>query len=83
MQNGGVHGIDDLLEGDVLGWAGEQVTTGLATATFNEAGTAKVIQNLHEKISGDGFTLRKLFESCKSSPVMLLRKLSEGTAGVF
>ena len=83
LEERGVHGLDDLAQADGFRGAGEAVAAGLAAAAFDETGTAEVVENLDEKISGDGFSLRQVLEACKSSGVMVFGELSQGPARIF
>ncbi len=83
LEERGVHGLDDLAQADGFRGAGEAVAAGLAAAAFDETGTAEVVENLDEKISGDGFSLRQVLEACKSSGVMVFGELSQCPARVF
>ena len=78
-----IHGFNDLPQSDGVRRAGKQIAAGFAAAAFDEAGSAQVIENLHKKVRGHGFALRHLIKPCKTPPVMDLRELSEGPAGVF
>lgn len=59
LEERGVDGINDLAQGDGVGFFMQQVATGFATAAFDETCPAEVIENLHQKVCRDGFALRK------------------------
>lgn len=54
-----------------------------ATAGVDDPGPAKVIKDLHQKVGGDSFPLRKLVKAGKSLAVIGLGKLCKSAAGVF
>ena len=83
LEKGRVHRLDDLPQGDGIGGTGEKVASGLSAAAVNEAAAPQIVQNLHKKVAGDGFTLCHLVKPCKTPPVMDLRELSESPACVF
>lgn len=58
LDEGGVDGEDDLAEGDGCGRSGEEVSAGFSAAAFDDSGAAEVVEDLDEKVGGDGFTLR-------------------------
>lgn len=47
----GVHGFNDLAEGDLVCGASEKVAAGHATAAFDEAGAAEIVEDLDEEVS--------------------------------
>ena len=51
LEQRGIHGIDDLAQGDRLRGACQQVSACLAAAALDEAGAAQIIEDLHKKIS--------------------------------
>ncbi len=75
LEQRGIDRIYDLAEADLGRLAGEEVSSGLAATTFDEACSAQVVEDLDQEISGYRFPLREIFETCKSPPVMGLRKL--------
>jgi len=46
LELGGLHGIDDLAEGDVVCWAGEEVAAMGTTAGIDDASAAEVVEDL-------------------------------------
>ena len=83
VELGGLHGIDDLAEGDVVGGAGEEVSAVGAAAGVDDPGAAQIVEDLHQKVGGDSFPLRKFVEAGKSLAVIRLCELRQGAAGVF
>lgn len=83
VELGGLHGIDDLAERDVVGGAGEEVSAVGAAAGVDDTGAAEVVEDLDQKVGGDSFALRKLVKAGKSLAVIGLGELRQGAAGVF
>lgn len=83
MEQGRVHSIDHLAQGNLSGWAAEKVSTGLSASAFDQSCTAQVIENLHQKVGRDGFPLRKVLKPCKSFAVMVLRELRERPTSIL
>lgn len=83
MELGGLYGIDDLAEGDVVCGAGKEVAAVGAAAGVDEAGAAEVVEDLNQKVRRDSFALRKFVKASKSLAVIGLGELGKGAAGVF
>lgn len=54
-----------------------------ASAGVDDPGPAEVIKDLHQKVGGDSFPLRKLIKAGKSLAVIGFGKLCKRAAGVF
>lgn len=50
--------LDHLAEGDFIRRSAQKIPASLATATFHQPGAAKIVQDLHQEISGYCFALR-------------------------
>lgn len=83
VELGGLHGIDDLAEGDALGGAGEEIAAVGAAAGVDDPGAAEVVEDLDQKVGGDSFPLRKFVKAGKTLAVIGLCELCKGAAGVF